>query len=53
MAALKFGQEACQPIIDAQLELVKKIGKPKREIKVNIVPEEILKEAKALLETLS
>ena len=48
MAALKFGHEACQPIIEAQLELAKKIGKQKRQITVNIVPEEILKEAKAL-----
>src|SRR5213592_2192137 len=32
MAALKFGQDACQPIIDAQLELAKKVGKKKRQI---------------------
>ncbi|MDB6025213.1 MAG: polynuc phos: polyribonucleotide nucleotidyltransferase, partial [Verrucomicrobiales bacterium] len=47
-AALQFGQEACQPLIEAQIELAKKAGKKKREITVNIVPEEILKEAKAL-----
>ncbi len=47
-AALAFGQECCQPLIEAQLELAKKAGKKKREITVNIVPEEILKEAKAL-----
>jgi polyribonucleotide nucleotidyltransferase len=48
LAALKFGQEACQPIIQAQLDLAKRAGKQKREITVNIVPDEILKEAKAL-----
>ena len=47
-AALKFAQEAVQPQITAQLELAAKVGKPKREITLNIVPEEILKEAKAL-----
>jgi polyribonucleotide nucleotidyltransferase len=47
-AALKFGQECCGPLITAQKELAAKGGKKKREIKLNIVPEEILKEAKAL-----
>jgi polyribonucleotide nucleotidyltransferase len=48
VAALKFGQECCQPIIAAQKELASKAGKKKREIKLNIVPEEILLEAKKL-----
>src|SRR5882724_3942353 len=39
-AALKFGQEACQPIIAAQKELVALAGKKKREITLNIVPDE-------------
>ncbi len=47
-AALKFGQQAIQPLIAAQKELREKAGKPKREITVNIVPEEVLKEAKSL-----
>src|SRR5437016_6404976 len=47
-AALKFGHEACQPIIQAQKELVSRVGKAKRAIKLNVVPEEILNEAKAL-----
>lgn len=47
-AALEFGLQSVQPIIAAQKELVAKAGKPKREIKLNIVPEEVLKEAKAL-----
>ncbi len=47
-AALKFGQECCQPLINAQKELVAKAGKKKREITLNIVPDEILKEAKSL-----
>ena len=47
-AALKFGQECCQPLIEAQKKLAAVAGKKKREIKVNIVPDEILNEAKAL-----
>jgi polyribonucleotide nucleotidyltransferase len=46
--ALRFGQESIQPLIQAQKELVAKIGKPKRQITVKVVPEEILAEAKAL-----
>jgi polyribonucleotide nucleotidyltransferase len=48
IAALKFGQECCQPIIAAQKELVAKAGKKKREITLNTVPDEILQEAKKL-----
>jgi polyribonucleotide nucleotidyltransferase len=47
-AALKFAHEAIQPIVAAQKELAAKVAKPKREITLNIVPEEILKEAKSL-----
>ena len=47
-AALKFGQECCLPLIAAQKELAAKAGKKKREITLNIVPEEILLEAKQL-----
>ena len=48
IAALKFGQEAIQPMISAQKELASRVGKKKREIKVNVVPEEILTAAKEL-----
>ncbi|HEX4646414.1 MAG TPA: polyribonucleotide nucleotidyltransferase, partial [Verrucomicrobiae bacterium] len=47
-AALKFGHECCQPLIEAQKKLIAAAGKKKREIKVNIVPDEILNEAKAI-----
>src|SRR5258708_2162701 len=47
-AALAFSQQAIQPMIEAQKELTQKGGKSKRSITVNIVPEEILKEAKSL-----
>jgi polyribonucleotide nucleotidyltransferase len=47
-AALKYAQEAVQPIIAAQKELVAKAGRKKREITLNIVPDEILHEAKQL-----
>ncbi len=48
-AALKFGQECCLPLITAQEELAAKAGRKKREIKLNIVPDEILQEAKSLV----
>jgi polyribonucleotide nucleotidyltransferase len=48
-AALKFGQECCLPLIAAQKELAAKAGKKKREITLNIVPDEILQEAKNLV----
>src|SRR5262249_35697853 len=47
-AALKFGHEAIQPTIAAQKNLAARAGKTKREITLNIVPDEILQEAKAL-----
>src|SRR5580698_5800047 len=47
-AALKFGQECCLPLIAAQKELAAKAGKKKREIKLNIIPDDILQEAKNL-----
>ena len=47
-AALQFGQECCQPLIAAQKELAARAGKKKREITLNIVPDEILQEAKKL-----
>src|SRR5262245_25414740 len=45
-AALKFGHEAIQPMIAAQKDLAVRKGKTKRQITLNIVPEEILNEAK-------
>src|SRR6266704_433018 len=39
-AALKFGHEAIQPTILAQKELAVRVGNSKRQIKLNIVPEE-------------
>jgi len=47
-AALKFGHEAIQPAIVAQKELAARAGRPKRQITLNVVPEEVLKEAKTL-----
>lgn len=47
-AALKFGQECCQPLITAQKELTARAGRKKREITLNIVPDEILEEARKL-----
>jgi len=47
-AALVYAQEVIQPIITAQKELTARAGKKKREITLNIVPDEILQEAKKL-----
>src|SRR5687767_8057387 len=38
-AALRFGQESCKPIIDAQRELVSKGGRSKRQITLSKVPD--------------
>jgi polyribonucleotide nucleotidyltransferase len=48
MAALKFGHECCQPLIQAQKDLAARGGKKKRDISVSIVPDDILAEAKSL-----
>ena len=48
IAALRFAQEAIQPLITAQEELAQKVGKTKRTITTNVVPEEILKDAKKI-----
>jgi polyribonucleotide nucleotidyltransferase len=48
IAALKFGHECCQPLIQAQKDLAARGGKAKRTITVSIVPEDILTEAKRL-----
>src|SRR5436190_9137445 len=42
-AALAFAQEAIQPTIAAQKELAARAGRPKRQINLNVVPDEILK----------
>src|SRR5438477_1402922 len=47
-AALKFGHDSIQPTIAAQKDLAGRMGKGKREITLNIVPEEILNEAKGM-----
>jgi polyribonucleotide nucleotidyltransferase len=46
--AMKFGQECCQPLIEAQKELAARGGKKKRAITVSVVPEDILTAAKQL-----
>jgi polyribonucleotide nucleotidyltransferase len=48
LAALQFGQDACQPLIAAQKELAARAGKAKRTITPNVVPEEVLSEAQSL-----
>ncbi|HUD82932.1 MAG TPA: polyribonucleotide nucleotidyltransferase, partial [Candidatus Saccharimonadales bacterium] len=48
VAAMKFGQDCCQPLIQAQKELAARGGKRKRAITVSVVPEDILTEAKQL-----
>jgi polyribonucleotide nucleotidyltransferase len=48
MAALRFGQECCQPLIQAQKELAARVGNKKREITVNVVPDDVLAAAKQL-----
>src|SRR5437588_2761550 len=40
-AALAFGQQAIQPTIAAQKDLAARAGRPKRQINLNVVPDEI------------
>jgi len=47
-AALQFGQQCCLPLIAAQRDLAARGGKNKRAITLNVVPDDILNEAKAL-----
>src|SRR5438876_615531 len=47
-SALQFGHDCCRPVIAAQKELAARSGKSKRSIVTNVVPDEILSEAKAL-----
>jgi polyribonucleotide nucleotidyltransferase len=48
IAALKFGHDCCQPLIQAQKDLAARGGKKKRDITVSVVPDDILAEAKQL-----
>ncbi|MGA2555123.1 MAG: polyribonucleotide nucleotidyltransferase [Verrucomicrobiota bacterium] len=48
MAALAFGHQCCQPLIQAQKDLAARAGKKKRDITVTVVPDNILLEAKSL-----
>ena len=48
VAALKFGHECCQPLIEAQKDLAARAAKKKRSITVSVVPDDILTEAKTL-----
>ena len=47
--ALAFGQEACQPLIAAQKELAEKAGKPKREIELKTVPDDLMADFRELV----
>src|SRR5438876_1414815 len=47
-AALQFGHDCCQPVIAAQKDLARRVGKAKRAVTLNAVPEEMLAEANAL-----
>ena len=47
-SALMAAQDACVPLIEAQQQLAKKVGKAKRAIELSLVPDEILNDAKSL-----
>jgi polyribonucleotide nucleotidyltransferase len=47
-AALQFGHQSIQPVVQVQKELAAKVNKAKRAISPTVVPEEILNEAKTL-----
>jgi polyribonucleotide nucleotidyltransferase len=43
IAALEFGHQALQPLVDLQQQMVAEVGKPKREVTI-LLPDESLKE---------
>jgi polyribonucleotide nucleotidyltransferase len=47
VAALQFGHDAIQPLIDAQLELAAKVGKPKKEYTSYAIPQALQAEVSA------
>jgi polyribonucleotide nucleotidyltransferase len=47
-AALQFAHEAIQPLITLQQDLAARVGRPKRQVELRTVPDEVLAEAKAL-----
>ena len=47
-AALQFGRDCCQPLIQAQKDLSARAARKKRQITVSVVPDDILTEAKRL-----
>jgi polyribonucleotide nucleotidyltransferase len=42
IAALQFGHQAIQPIVETQLQMVKEIGKPKREVPLYTLDESLV-----------
>lgn len=46
--ALEFAQEAIQPLLDAQEELVRRVGKEKRQVELMMVRDELLEIAYAV-----
>jgi polyribonucleotide nucleotidyltransferase len=44
--ALRFAHEACQPVIAAQKELAARVGRSKRTVTINQLPEEIVGDAR-------
>src|SRR5438034_11305097 len=47
-AALRFGQECCGSLIQVQRDLASKAGRPKREITLSKVPDDVFAEAEKL-----
>ncbi|MCL5098109.1 MAG: polyribonucleotide nucleotidyltransferase [Candidatus Omnitrophica bacterium] len=48
-AALQFAHQCCQPLIEAQKELVSRAGKPKRQVTSNLPPDDMVQEVRKLL----
>ena len=48
--ALMFGHEACKKLIAFEKEIVKEVGKPKREIQLKTIPEDLRAEVTAIVD---
>ena len=49
--ALMFGHEAVKKLVAFENEIIKEVGKPKREVQLKTIPEELRKEVTELVDT--
>jgi len=50
IAAMEYAHQGCQPLLAAQKQLAEKVGKAKRGVTPVVLPDEVVAEARSLLE---